>query len=132
MNAQRNNPSFFDKMLRPILVGIGVGLLICFGGLMLSAALIESVDIPNSMVFPLAMAAAGIGAFVAGLVAALLARQHGLLFGAICGLTLFLLILFAGFTRYAGVDGNRILIKLTVLVVTGSVGGILGVNCRKK
>ncbi len=132
MNAQRKTPSFFDSRLRPLLVGVGVGLLVCFGLLMLAAMLIERVDIPSSAVFPLAVAAAGSGAFIAGLLAAAMAKQHGLVFGALCGLILFLLILLAGFVRYAGVDGGHTAIKLAVLIVAGSVGGILGVNRRKK
>ncbi len=132
MNAQRKNPSFFDRCLRPFLVGVGVGLLVCFALLMLAAVLIEAVDVPGSAVFPIAVAAAGVGAFVAGFIAAAMAKQRGLLCGALCGLVLFLLILLAGFTRYAGIDGGITAIKLAVLVIAGSVGGILGVNRRKK
>jgi putative membrane protein (TIGR04086 family) len=78
------------------------------------------------------MAAAAIGAFLAGLTAAAVARQNGLLLGAVCGLLLFLLILVAGVARYAGVSGTHALLKFVVLLVCGSIGGVLGVNMRKR
>ena len=52
--------------------------------------------------------------------------------GAVCGLVLFLLILIAGFIRYSGVGGGYALIKLAALLVSGSLGGALGMNLRKK
>ncbi len=131
MKAQRKTPSFFQSRIQPVLVGIGVGLLACIGILMLMAMLVESVDVPRSAILPLAITAAAVGAFVAGLVSAAMAKRNGLLMGAACGLGLFVLILLAGFARYAGVSGGHAMLKLAVLVLTGGVGGILGVNMRK-
>ncbi len=132
MRAQSKAPSFFGSRVRPVLVGVGVGLLVCFGLLMLMAMLVQAVDVPRTAILPLAIAAAAVGAFVAGLVAAAMARRHGLLMGVVCGLVLFLLILLAGVSRYAGVGGTTALLKLAVLVLAGGVGGVLGVNLRKK
>ncbi len=132
MRAKKKPASFFDTRLRPLLIGVGVGLLVCFGLLMLMAMLVETVDVPRAAILPLAIAAAAGGAFVAGLVAAALAKQQGLLVGVTCGLVLFLLILVAGFARFAGVDGSQTAIKLAVLVLAGGIGGVLGVNMRRK
>jgi putative membrane protein (TIGR04086 family) len=113
-------------------VGVAVGLIGCIGVLMLMALLVQSADVPRVLIVPLAMAAAAIGAFLAGLTAAAVARQNGLLLGAVCGLLLFLLILVAGVARYAGVSGTHALLKFAVLLVCGSIGGVLGVNMRKR
>ena len=83
-------------------------------------------------VLPLAIAAAAVGAFLAGMVAAAMAKRRGLLLGIGCGLVLFLLILLAGFARYAGVDGGNAVVKLAVLPLAGGIGGVLGVNMRKR
>ncbi len=131
MRAHDRTPSFFRCWLRPALVGVAVGLIGCVGSLMLAALLVQSVDVPRAVILPLAIAAAAIGAFLAGLTAAAVSGQRGLLFGAICGLLLWLLILLAGVARYAEVSGGNTLIKLAVLVLAGSVGGVLGVNMRK-
>ena len=132
MRAHDRTPSCFRCWLRPALVGVAVGLIGCVGSLMLAALLVQSVDVPRAVILPLAIAAAAIGAFLAGLTAAAVSGQRGLLFGAVCGLLLWLLILLAGVARYAGVSGGNTLIKLAVLVLAGSVGGVLGVNMRKR
>ena len=45
---------------------------------------------------------------------------------------LFLLILLAGVAQYAGVSGGNAAIKFAVLLLCGSIGGVLGVNLRKR
>lgn len=132
MRAQDRTPSLFRRLLRPVLVGVAVGLIGCVGCLMLAALLVQAVDVPRAAIMPLAIAAAAIGAFLAGLTAAAVAGQRGLLFGAVCGLLLWLLILLAGVARYTGVSGGNALIKLAALVLSGSIGGVLGVNLRKR
>ena len=132
MRAHDRTPSFFRCWLRPVLVGVAVGLIGCIGLLMLMALVVQSVDVPRAAILPLAIAAAALGAFAAGLTAAAVARQKGLLLGAVCGLVLFLLILLAGVAQYAGVSGGNAAIKFAVLLLCGSIGGVLGVNLRKR
>ena len=132
MRAQDRNPSFFRRWLRPAMVGVAVGLIGCVGCLMLAALLVQTVDVPRAAILPLAITAAAIGAFLAGLTAAVVAGQRGLLLGAVCGLLMWLLILLAGVARYTGVSGGSALIKLAALVLAGGIGGVLGVNMRKR
>lgn len=132
MRAQDRTPSFFHRWLRPVLVGVAVGLIGCIGLLMLMALIVQSVDVPRAAILPLAIAAAAIGAFLAGLTAAAIAGQKGLLLGAVCGLVLWLLILLAGVARYEGVSGGSALIKLAALLLSGGIGGVLGVNMRRR
>lgn len=131
MRAQEKDPSFSKRWLRPLLVGTAVGVIACVAALMLCAALVRSVDVPRAAVMPLAVAAGAVGAFAAGLTAALISRQRGLALGAVCGLLLFLLVLLAGFARYTGVSGGYALLKAAVLTVAGALGGVLGVNRRR-
>ncbi len=132
MSARKKTSTRFDGWLFELVMGVGTGVLVCIGMLMLLAMVIESADVPHAMIFPLAIAAAAVGAFFAGMVAALLARRNGLLFGLACGAVLFLLILLAGFARRAGVGIGSAAVKLAVLLLTGGIGGVLGVNLRKK
>ena len=132
MRAHDRTPSFFRRWLRPVLVGVAVGLIGCIGLLMLMALIVQSVDVPRAAILPLAIVAAAIGAFLAGLTAAAVAGQKGLLLGAACGLVLWLLILLAGVARYEGVSGGNALIKLAAFLLAGGIGGVLGVNMRKR
>lgn len=120
--------SFFRQWIRPLLFGLAVGVIVCVGVLMLIAALIQTVDVPRAATLPLAIAAAAIGAFCAGLTAALIGKNRGLILGAVNGAVLFVLILSAGFIRYAGVDGTVALIKFAVLTAAGGIGGFVGVS----
>ncbi len=132
MRAQDRSPSFFRCWLRPVLVGVAVGLIVSVGMLMLMALAVQTLDVPRAAILPLAIAAAAIGAFAAGLTAAAVVGQRGLVHGLVCGLVLWLLILLAGFSRYAGVSAGNAAVKLAVLGLTGALGGVLGVNLRKR
>ena len=104
----------------------------CIALLLLMAAVVRSVDVPSRASMPMAVAAAAGGAFLSGLTAAHLAGRRGLLFGALCGAMLFLLILIAGFVRYSGVSGGFTAVKLLVLTAAGAIGGVLGVGRKKR
>ncbi len=130
MNVQESKPLPVLQWLRPLLIGLAVGIIAGVAMLLLAAALVKSVDVPRAAITPLAVGAASVGAFFGGLAAALAARRRGLVFGALCGVLLFLLILAAGIFRLGGVGGGYALIKLAALTVAGAVGGVLGVNRR--
>ena len=132
MKSQDRSRALLHDKVRPVLIGLCLGVVCTTLLLLLAALLIRSVDIPRSSITPLAVAAAGIGAFVAGLSAALVAQRNGLILGAVCGLALYLIILLAGIADGGGIDGTFGMIKLAVLTVVGAVGGILGVNRRKR
>ncbi len=132
MNAHDRTQSFFGRWLRPLLIGVAVGILCCTLLLLLMAALIQRVDVPRGAALPLAVGAAAVGAFAAGLTAALVSGQRGLALGAVSGFMLFLLVLLAGLARYAAVDGPTALLKAVALVVAGAIGGVLGVNRRRR
>lgn len=131
MKAQDRSRSFLNGRLKPLLAGLCVGVLCTTLLLLLAALLIRSVDISRTVITPLAIAASGIGAFAAGLTAALVARRNGLVLGAVCGLVLYLIILLTGCAVNSSVDGGYGVIKLAVLTVTGAIGGVLGVNRKK-
>lgn len=132
MKTRKNTASVFSVWLRPLLIGTAVGVVGCVLLLILMAAVIRTVDIPRAAVMPLAVTAAAVGAFFAGLTAAAVTGRHGLLMGALCGVLLFLLLLTAGLVRYAAVTVGYTLLKLAVLTAVGALGGVLGVNRHRR
>lgn len=132
MKNQDRTPSVLQGKIKPILLGLCVGVLCTTLLLLLMALIVRSVDVPRGAVTPLAVTAAAVGAFAAGLTAALAARRNGLLLGAVCGLVLFLIILVAGNLRFDSVDGSFAAVKAAVLTVAGAIGGVLGVNRRRR
>ena len=132
MKTQDRSQSFLQRWLRPVLVGTCVGVLAGTLLLLGMAWLVRSVDVPRAAITPMAITAAGIGAFAAGLTAALAAKKNGLLLGLLCGLVLFFILLLAGVARATGVSGSLAVIKLAVLTLAGALGGVLGVNRRRR
>ncbi len=120
------------QWVRPLLIGTAVGIIACTAVMLLMTLVLQHAEIPRRAVMPMAVAAAAVGSFLAGLVAARLARQNGLLLGALCGSVLYLLVLAAGLLHYAGVGIGFAAVKAGMMLVAGALGGILGVNRRHR
>lgn len=132
MKSRSEDTAMVKRFIRPILIGACIGAVCCLLALLLFAGILAAADIPKSVITPLAVAAAAFGAFIGGIVSARMAREKGLLLGAACGLVLFFLILAAGFAVLKDIRGTYAVIKLLILTACGAVGGVLGVNVRKR
>lgn len=129
MKSHKEETANLQKWVRPMLFGVVAGTLVCLAALLLLAALLAAKDVPQTAVTPMAVVAAALGAFAGGFVAAKLAGEKGWLFGMVCGLLLFLLILLAGgLSMLRDIRGSYLLVKLAVMLVTAAVGGMVGVN----
>lgn len=131
MKPQSANSPLLSRWLRPLLVGLCVGVIAGTLLLLVAALVLKSVSLPASTIRPMAVTAAGVGAFAAGLAAAITAKERGLLTGAVCGALLYLLLLLIGLVRLGGADTGYAFIKWAVLTVCGAVGGLVGVNRKR-
>ena len=120
------------RILRPLGVGTGVGILVCAVVLLIAAAIMTTGILPLGAVTPVALAAAAISAFVGGFVAARFSRERGLLYGAAVGLLLFLLITGVGIAVLQELRGAMMLLKAVLTIGVGALGGILGVNVKNR
>jgi len=127
MNHQKQTA----PILRPLLIGLCIGVVACTLLLLLAALLFRSVDVPPDAAAPVAVSAAAISAFLSGLIAARVAGSRGLLTGGACGLLLFLVLLLLGLAR-GGVDSGYAVVKLAALTLAGAIGGVLGVNRKRR
>ena len=128
MNTRDSNRQPLFARLRPLLIGLCVGVLCGTLLLLISALLIRSVDIPIGAATPLAVTAAAGGAFAGGWTAARIAGCRGLVWGVLCGGLLTLILLLAGLVRAGGIDPGFAAVKTAVLTLSGGLGGILGVG----
>lgn len=132
MRSRQEESTVVSKWVRPILTGTIIGAVCCLIILMLFAAVLAAQDIPQMAVTPMAVAAAAIGAFIGGMVCARIARVRGLIFGAACGLVLYLVVMIAGFAMLKDIRGWFALVKLLIMTGCGAIGGVIGVNIRKR
>ena len=130
MKTQTN--SILRQWLRPIGVGLCVGVIVGTLMLLLLALLFRSVELPRGAATPLAVTAAAVGAFGAGLTAALTARCRGLALGTLCGVGLFLILLIVGLIRNGDLSPGFALVKAATLTLSGGVGGIVGVGRKHR
>ena len=128
-----SNDSDFTTSLKAILFGAAVGATICAGFLFLFAFLFVMVkSVPQFLIQVIAIFCAAIGAFVAGYVTARVCRFRGLIYGALAGLFLFVLITLVAFVISRDRFTYLTLVRLLVLTLAGACGGVLSVNKKRK
>ncbi len=119
--------------VRPILLGLVIGALTLLAVLIALAFLAVQVDLPPSLVVPLATIANALGAFAGGFTAARSNGRNGWFIGLVAALVLFLLSTVSGFALYSQIDGSFLIIKAMIMLACGMVGGMLAVNfCKRK
>ncbi len=121
-----------ERLLRPVAFGTAGGILVTLACFLLFALVMQFQDVPHIMVSPLAVTAAIIGSFFAGFWAARVLKEKGLLVGSICGLLLFVIVFLSGAAAGTLGDGSAMLVKLIAMLPAAALGGMLGVNVRKK
>ena len=110
------------------LVGIGAAfLLLCAFALILSVK-----DLPHGAITPMAIAAVVVGCFVAGYCAGRTIRAGGLVYGLLCGTVIFLFAFFCELMLIGGGFSILLLYKYIIYISSGMIGGVLGVNKRRK
>lgn len=129
-NNKYNNNS---KILTSTIIGSFAGIISCALLLIICAlALTKSSGIPHLAVSPLVMIVAGMGAFIGGYVSALISKQNGMMCGLICGFIMFLILFIASLITVRTALSMNTIVRLLLMLLTGAIGGILGVNKRKK
>ncbi len=130
--STRKEISAAARILRPLGVGTGIGVVACTVILLIAAAIMTTGVLPTSAITPVALAAATIGSFFGGFAAARASRERGLLYGAGVGLLLFLLITIVGIAVLQELRGTMTLLKAALTIGCGALGGVLGVNVKKR
>ena len=134
MKAKSHNEdsAILKRIARPVVIGACVGAIACLLVLLVMAAVMAAQNIQKAAMTPMAIVAAAFGSFIGGIVAAKISGEKGLLYGAVAGLQLYVVVIIAGFSVLQDVRGATILIKLAVMVCSSAVGGIIGVNMKRR
>lgn len=114
-----------------MLKAVTFGLLTTTVVLLLFSFVMCKKDVPFVLLNPFSAGLLMLGSFLSGYLAARRIRERGMMVGAFCGLIIFLLLMLASFMSRFDV-GLAALIKLVISLVSGAIGGIIGVNARLK
>ena len=121
------------KSIKAILFGAVTGIFAVTILFLIAGFGISKLDTyPASIIDYVILAIIFIGGLIAGFVTGRIYKSSGILYGAMTGIVLFLIILFAGISSIA--DGMSLftLYKLALLVISSALGGIWGVNKKDK
>lgn len=114
-----------------MLKAVTFGLLATTVVLLLFSFVMCKKDVPFVLLNPFSAGLLMLGSFLSGYLAARRIRERGMIIGALCGLIIFSLLLLASVMNRFDV-GLAAFIKLAISVVSGAIGGILGVNAKLK
>lgn len=120
------------RFVRPITYGILFGAAACLLLLLLMSIIMGLQDIPQSAVTLISTLVFVVGGFVAGYVCARLSHERGMLLGLCCGTCLFFIVSLANLAVDGSGFGMIALTKLIAVLLSAALGGIVGVNKRKK
>ncbi len=109
-----------------------VGIIVIALSLLLAASLCLAADVGDNMSSAISGICAGLGCFTAGFVSAKKIGSSGLINGGICGVIIYLLILFLSlFISKSGFSLVTVL-HSAIAVISSLAGGIIGVNSAGK
>ena len=126
--------NFENKLfnIKNLLIGLAAAFGSMFGLLLIMALLMTVSDMPSSLSGTLASVALIFGGVTGGFFVSKIQGENGILVGAILGFILFVIITIISLV----IDFDRIstntLIHFIITVLSGALGGIIGVNTANK
>lgn len=134
MQQNTGTQNFLNKKsIKSIIIGVIVGIfttIVLF--LIIGFAITKMNSYPEKIINYVILAILAVGGFFAGYVTGRIYKSSGILYGAVTGIVLFLIVFLAGINSITGGATLFTLYKLAVLVITSAIGGILGVNKKDK
>lgn len=111
------------------LAGCGlIALLMCI----VSLCILVTGKLPHDSLKWIMVAVCCFSSFISGYITSRLTKSNGLIFGAISGTIIFIIILIAGLICSDGIFSILTFIKLISIVLCGGLGGIKGVNKKDR
>ena len=132
MKVNHENGLLARRILRSVAIGAAVGAIATVVVLSIMAAGMAAGVFPSRAVNLLAIVAAVFGSLIGGLISARMAGEKGLLYGLGAALLLFALTALVGFSLFAEARGLHPALKAVLMLIAGAVGGVIGVNLRRR
>lgn len=121
------------KKIKFLLISLGVMLIVSVVLLLISALIFEKTTTLPQNTMPIIVTVIGcVAVFLGALVASLLAKENGILYGLLTGLIYSLCIAFVSVCVFKNDFTFASLGKFTAFLLSGAIGGILGVNRKSK
>ena len=123
----RRMRSLKEHIMMPFAVSVTVGAAAAVTVLLLTSLVMFILQLPADWGYVMGLVSLAAGCLTAGYVLGRKKRRSGIKQGLLCGMALFLLC-FVGGLIFGSVTVGGFFGKLTVCVIAGVTGGVLGVN----
>jgi putative membrane protein, TIGR04086 family/integral membrane protein, TIGR04097 family len=131
-NKKTKSSSNIYVFFKPYIIGTLLGIIIASIFLFLFAFILQSQNISQAFIKPMVIFSCIIASFLGGLVTAFIKKSNGIFSGFIIGLILFLIIQLIGYFQYQESYELLTVIRLIMMLFSGSIGGYIGINNVKK
>lgn len=118
-------------VLKGMSVSVLVGTVLMSVLLFLFALWYANYDLPLELFNPFSAIILLFGCFSSGFVCSRIMNQQGMRWGGICGGSLFLCLLLAALISQNQPLGSAVFTKCAMMVSSGMIGGIMGVNFNR-
>lgn len=109
-----------------------IGFFITAAIFLLVSFIMTKIDISKSMTQLISVSALALGTYFGGFICAKKYRKNGLIRGAVCGFSIFLTVTVLGSIFAGSILSFSASSKLLLVVITGAVGGAVGVNSKRR
>lgn len=131
MDKKRSNGAFYHR-IKAILLGVLLGEAVTILILLAASLLMLKMDLPLFLTDIWIVCSAAAGGFASGYLCARIAREKGIVLGAVCGGIQILILLLFSLGAEPSTTLPLLLLKFGLLLAGAMAGGILGVNRKGK
>lgn len=118
-----------NKSVRGIIIGGLCSVAACAALYLITAFILTKAGfIPLGLISTLTTVLSGISSFLGGIIAGRIVKKSGMFMGAAAGFTLLLIQLICSLVAEGLNPSVLLIIKSAVLIISGAIGGIVGVN----
>lgn len=132
MKTEQAKPGEPVNTVLPVMFGVLGAFIISMILLLIFSFIMTVRDLPQAAIAPVACVSIGFGAFFGGFITARMKGSKGLLLGAISGFAFFVILWLIGLIMGESAVGVLMIIKILISLGVGSIGGIAGVNFRRR
>lgn len=120
------------KKSKSILFGLGFGIIVIVFLFILMAAILCTIDLSDMIQNIVIAFIFAISGFISGFICGKKEKEKGFIMGGLCGIVLSTLLILFKLFCFSPIPTALTFIKMIVMILSGAVGGILGVNQKSK
>ncbi len=118
------------RKLKVYFMSVMAGLIVYLLAMVVSSLIISNADVPVVVISILSLISAGLFSFASSFLLAKITRFKGIITGAIMGLIVFIIISIVSYIFSEPGSSSVSLINFIVTVLSGVIGGVIGINSR--